>query len=78
MRVTFSGFKMVSSIEELKASVQRKEANIFKEDFEQPTVNSFETKVTVLTVSQCSEGMFNSEIGNFAYPVFLTGKNDIF
>ena len=69
---------MVCSTEELKASVQRKEAKIFKEDFEQPTINSFETKVTVLTVSQCSEGMFNSEIRNFPYPVFLAGKNDIF
>ena len=69
---------MVSSIEELKASVQRKEAKIFKEGFEQPTVNSFETKVTFLTVSQCSEGMFYSGIRNFPYPVFLTGKNDIF
>ena len=67
MRVIFTGFKMVCSTEELKASVQRKEAKIFKEDFEQPTVNSFETKVTVLTVSQCSEGMFNSEIRNFPY-----------
>ena len=78
MRVTFSGFKMVSSTGELESSVQRKEAQIFKEDFEQPTVNSFQTKVAVLTVSQCSEGMFNSEIRNFAYPVFLAGKNDIF
>ena len=68
MRVIFTGFKMVCSTEELKASVQRKEAKIFKEDFEQPTINSFETKVTVLTVSQCSEGMFNSKFSISCVP----------
>ena len=53
---------MVCSTEELKASVQRKEAKIFKEDFEQPTINSFETKVTNKSYRLNSQPMFGRNV----------------